>query len=102
MRRGDALWPADNFANTPPIDLFDAVVLDSAGSALYVRCKNKNSYMSKIFASDSPNAVPDLTVPKLAVYRKDNLNNWSRVGFITKYGRYAEGTGHSKGKTGFC
>jgi len=103
MRRGDALWPADNFANTPPIDLFDAVVLDSAGSALYVRCKNKNSYMSKIFASDSaPNAVSDLTVPKLAVYRKDNLNNWSRVGFITKYGRYAEGTGHSKGKTGFC
>ena len=65
--------------------------------------KNKNSDMSNIFASDSiANAAPDLTVPKLAVYRKDNLNNWSRVGFITKYGRYVEGTGGALGKTGFC
>ena len=108
VRRGDALWPADSFTNTPPIDMFDAVVLGSAGAdsspySLYVRCKNKNSYMSNIFASDSiANAAPDLTVPKLAVYRKDNLNNWSRVGFITKYGRYVEGTGGALGKTGFC
>jgi len=96
LRRGDALWPSNSHANTPPIDVFDAVVLASDGTnkALHVRCKNKYSYMSKVLAAPK--------VTKLAVYRKNNLGNWSRVGFITQYERYAEGAGNTVGNTGLC
>ncbi len=76
LRRGDALWPAMK-NNTPPIDLFDAIVLNStADNIVEVRCKNKNSFMSHIFADDQYSSKP------IQVYRKNKLNNWHLVGVI--------------------
>jgi hypothetical protein len=63
--------------NTPPIDLFDAIVLNStADNIVEVRCKNKNSFMSHIFADDQYSSKP------IQVYRKNKLNNWHLVGVI--------------------
>lgn len=97
LRRGDVLWPGRAYSNTPPIDMFDAVVIDvldlpdyvGVGSGLEfirVRTKNKYSYMSKVLSTRHPSNVEELllgkesnTTPPLTVYRKDRLNNWHLV-----------------------
>jgi len=100
LRRGDVLWPGRAYSNTPPIDMFDAVVIDvldfEGGAApggvsldseyIRVRTKNKYSYMSQVLSTRHPSNLEQLflgkesnTTPPLAVYRKDRLNNWHLV-----------------------
>ena len=100
------LWLSQAYSNTPPIDMFDAVVIDVFPAFNFnsnvdlefikVRTKNKYSYMSKFLSTSHPsdiaglqNAVdngvpykPPATTPLLTVYRKDRLNNWHVVNTI--------------------
>jgi len=83
IKVGDMIWDGTNLNNTPPIDPYDAVVhrVDAGQTHYYIKCKNKNSYMSKIIGgvTTAPVNTP------LDVYRKGPLNNWKLVGKINKY-----------------
>ena len=68
---GDVLWPANSF-NTPPIDLYDAVFTKTSNGTLILRCKNTNSYMSKVI-KNKPNTL-------FYVYRQGRLKNWTPLG----------------------
>lgn len=75
LKIGDVLWPSKG-NNSPPIDVFDAIVTSVSGTTVTVRCKNKFSYMSKIINfTNSDN--------HLSVYRRDILNNWRMIGTVT-------------------
>ena len=69
LRIGDVLWVAEA-DNTPPLDLYDAVVTQYNG-VLSIRCKGQYSFMSNIIQYQP--GTP------LYVYRKDQLNNWHLV-----------------------
>ena len=68
---GDVLWPTNNF-NSPPIDLYDAIFVTKKDGTLVLRCKNTNSYMSKLISA-KPNTV-------FNIFRQGQLKNWTPVG----------------------
>lgn len=75
LKVGDVLWPAKG-NNSPPIDVFDAIVTSVAGATATVRCKNEFSHMSQIINFTKSNT-------HLSVYRRDILNNWRTIGTVT-------------------
>lgn len=75
LKIGDVLWSGKN-GNTPPIDLYDAIVISTSLTEYTVRCKSKFSFMSNKLAHG-----PTVTA---SVYRKNILNTWNKIAEISR------------------
>ena len=73
LKIGDVLWSGKN-GNTPPIDLYDAIVVSTSSLKYTVRCKSKFSFMSNKLAHGPVEAT---------VYRRNTLNAWSKIANIS-------------------